>query len=191
MLQTAYPAHHAFNAHAEARMRHAAGTTESQSCAEGYTGNQTRTCSSSCQWGAWDDSLCKKKACSGSSSRSCGCNSLFSTSKKGTQTRTCIDGEWSDWSACVGYTTHDRQQCPGGGNEEYQCVPDASGDHWGWEQIKACPGDDAGGGSSCTWQTVATYMCGTNVPQSACRGYSQCSINDYCPGGGIRVEACL
>ncbi len=44
---------------------------------------------------------------------------------------------------------------------------------------------------SCTWQLVATYTCGSSVPSSACSGYSQCSVEDMCPGGGIRVEACI
>ena len=79
-------------------------------------------------------------------------------------------GIWNDSSctcSCPSQTVYDAS--------ELECLP-------------------SGGGSdseSCTWQTVATYTCDTSVPSSACSGYSQCSVNDYCPGRGIEVEACI
>ncbi len=36
----------------------AAGTTENQSCGEGYSGQKTRTCNTQCKWGAWNEDSC-------------------------------------------------------------------------------------------------------------------------------------
>ena len=44
-----------------------AGATDSKSCGSGYTGQQTRTCSSSCKWGTWNRTKCFLNAGSGGS----------------------------------------------------------------------------------------------------------------------------
>ena len=189
--------------------------------------NQSKCCTADEEW---NGSACVDKetpsepetpVCEGSSSRSCGCGSnpsevsgedLSQTlyfgipPSRGRQTRTCINGVWSDWSDCSGYTKEAGVQCHGK-NWEWTCVYNSSSDSWSWRVDSrgtncdfdpsggngggSSSGGGNGGSSSCTWKTVATYMCGIKVPQSACNGYSQCSINDYCPGGGIRVEACI
>ena len=106
----------------------------------------------------------------------------------GPSQRICSDScQWSAW---------DMRYC----KEPDPCDTDPNGEaccrskpecHWNSSKRYCdCQGGSSGG-SSCTWRTVRTYSCGTNVPASACAGYSKCSINDYCPGGGIRVEACL
>lgn len=150
--------------------------------------------------------------CVGESSRACGCDSTPGEvsgidwqssgaksfgipAKKGTQTRSCVNGQWSEWSACTGYTEEAGIQCHNS-NWEWSC--EYNGSSWAWRTNSRGSGCDfdmgegsSGDSSSCQWQTVATYLCGTNVPASACNGYSQCSINDYCPGGPIAVEACI
>ena len=106
----------------------------------------------------------------------------------GPSQRICSDScQWSAW---------DMRYC----KEPDPCDTDPNGEaccrskpecHWSYSKGYCdCQGGSSGG-SSCSWRTVRTYSCGTNVPASACAGYSKCSINDYCPGGGIRVEACL
>lgn len=47
------------------------------------------TCDNSCRWGT-----CQGQACSGSPMQSCG--------NCGTQTRSCSNGVWSAWGACIG-----------------------------------------------------------------------------------------
>ena len=62
-----------------------------------------------------------------------------------------------------------------------------------WSYSKGYCDCSGGSSSSCTWTTVATYSCSANVPSSVCNSYpaGKCSVNNYCPGGGIKVEACI
>ena len=223
----------------------------SQDCNKCGTQTRSVTCDTATgewQTGSW--STCSKteaqcpKACTGESSRACGCDMLFTTAKKGTQTRTCdtTTGTWGSWGACTGFMEWDQQKCPSGDYEKWQCTYSSSKDSWSWKQIVACtskcdnslaqscenpqnpdaqPGwwhDDtctctcqsqasldeygecvvdngsSGGGEACTWQSIGCFSCGASgsaAASAACRGYSQCSVNDYCPGGGICAEACI
>ncbi|WP_458402327.1 hypothetical protein [Candidatus Avelusimicrobium sp.] len=127
--------------------------------------------------------------CTGASSRQCGCGPKFGTTYKyGTQTRTCVNGSWSAWSACTGHQEWVRQQCPEGGDEEWQCV--ASGSGYNWKQITAC----SGGGEEpkrYEWQ-LACYnawhccsYCPTSSAESQCRG--SCTT----PGESFQVDGWL
>ena len=167
-------------------------------------GTQTRTVTCDTTTGTWKTGswgTCSKTqaqctvTCTGASSRACGCDALFALAKKGTQTRTCdtTTGQWGSWGSCTGFREWDRQQCDGGGDEEWQCVYDSKRDKWSWVERVPCQGS-SGGGEDCTWQSIGCFSCdssGSAAASAACRGHSQCSVNDYCPGGGICAEACI
>ena len=85
--------------------------------------NGLRTCGGDCTW-----SECENQSCDGPHTRSCG--------DCGTQRRTCREGEWSEWSACV---------------DEGACMPGATracGEH----AVQACQG-------SCEWRSCEVQVC--------------------------------
>src|SRR5205085_1459635 len=98
-------------------------------------------------------------ACPGSNTQPCG--------RCGTQTRQCVDGNWSAWSACTGEgacTVGTTQTCGQGGTQT--CT------------------------AACQWSTCAGATCtgGTWSDWSACSGEGACSptASESCTGGGTR-----
>ena len=156
------------------------------SCGCNNAGTQSRTCNEMTgTWGSWGACSGETGECVPGTREDGDCPAPY---VGGPSQRICSDScQWSAW---------DMRYC----KEPDPCDTDPNGEaccrskpecHWNSSKRYCdCQGGSSGG-SSCTWRTVRTYSCGTNVPASACAGYSKCSINDYCPGGGIRVEACL
>ena len=168
---------------------------ETELCGRGGS----RACGGNCEWAA-----CLTQTCSGSSSQSCG--------NCGTQTRTCDNGAWSEWSPCNGEGecalnmtrdcgTGGKQACGGScrwgscGNQSCDGAPSEACGKCG-THTRAC---DAASG---TWSTFGactdegecmpntTRDCGTGGKR-ACRG--DCRLDSVCAGQtciGESTRAC-
>jgi hypothetical protein len=135
--------------------------------------NGSQTCTAMCRWGA-----CTGQTCNGAAMEACGAC--------GTRTRTCNNGTWSAWSACMneGACSPDSQQsCGTGGTRTCNAMC-----QWG-----AC------GGQTCTGSaTQRCGMCGTQTRTcnngvwsdwGACAGQGVCAPNatQGCGAGGIQT----
>lgn len=133
------------------------GTT--QAC--GVGGSQT--CNSSCQWGQ-----CTGQTCVGSSSQSCG--------NCGTQTRTCNNGQWSNWGVCTNQGTckpATTQRCGTRGTQT--CANTCQ-----WGQCLDCTGPTSQVCGNCGTQT-RTCNNGQWSNWGICTG--QCNSGSVCVGG--------
>ncbi|MDY0002654.1 MAG: hypothetical protein RBU30_15265 [Polyangia bacterium] len=138
------------------------GQTQSQAC--GNCGSQSRTCLSSCQWGAWS-------ACAGQGVCSPGASQSQTCGNCGTQTRSCSSScSWGAWSTCAGQGV-----CSPGAAEERDCCDCGS-------QRRSCS-------TSCQWG--AWSVCdGPDPPGDA----QQCNTGEagICAEGRLRcVQGCL
>jgi len=114
-----------------------AGQTQSQDC--GDCGTKTRTCTSSCQWGAWS-SCSGEGVCSAQQTETKDCGNC------GARTRTCSSScQWSAWSTCAGEGT-----CSPDATQSQSCGPDDGlqqrrcGDDCQWEPWGSCVSTDGG-----------------------------------------------
>ena len=97
-----------------------------------------RTCGGDCMWGP-----CMAQTCMGPSSRTCG--------NCGTQTRSCVNGIWADWSACTSLgvcAPNTEQPCGTGGTQV--CGGSCQ---WGACSTEACPGPASESCGNCGTRT--------------------------------------
>jgi sugar lactone lactonase YvrE len=148
--------------------------TTTRSCA---TGPGVQTCTDACRWGD-----CAAAFCPGPASQPCG-------TRCGSQTRSCVDGTWSDWSttcigegACVPLTT---QPCVGGGVQT--CGPDCA---WAACPPAECPGSPTQPCGHCGTQS-RTCDAGTGVwsDWGPCTNEGVCApgASQDCGGGSTRT----
>jgi hypothetical protein len=120
----------------------------------------TQVCANSCQWSA-----CTGQICYGPATQNCG--------QCGTQSRTCDNGSWSEWSACT---------------NQGECAL-AVMRHCGSGGAQVC-------GPSCQW-SACTELCA--VANGGCDPLTQCTNQGFtracgpCPGGytGSGETACM
>ena len=108
----------------------ACSPAQSQACGM----NGTQVCAATCQW-----ATCQGQTCTGAGSQPCG--------NCGTQTRTCNNGVWSEWSAC---------------GSQGACAPNAS-ESCGVNGTRVC-------GGTCQWGACGNQMCAgpATQPCGAC-----------------------
>jgi hypothetical protein len=123
------------------------GQKETKSC--GNCGVSTRTCTSSCSWGAWS-------GCSGEGVCSPGQVGSQPCGNCGTQTRTCNSlCQWpSSWSTCSGQGacvpgTKATQDCGNCGTQSRTCTSSCNWPTWG----------SCGGQGVCAWENGTNYKC--------------------------------
>jgi len=120
--------------------------TEERDCTRCGKEARTRTCSDTCQWGAWSDwGACSGQGeCEGGEVQDDGCGNC----NTGTRSRTCSAScEWGDWSSCTGAApcasgeTQEQSGCSdcGTGTRSRTCGSDCQWEDWG-----AC--------SACSWE---------------------------------------
>ena len=111
----------------------APGQSGSQPC--GNCGQQSRVCSTACQWGEWSSCTGQGVCPAGDiDDQACGyCNT-------GTRSRTCATTcQWGSWGPCVGGGEcapgdTDTQPCPTSGTQERTCKVDCT-----WGAWSTCP----------------------------------------------------
>gem|GEM_PF-2035128 len=95
--------------------------TQSQSC--NVSGTQSRTCSSSCQWGAWGTCSADPAVCNSGATQSCGnCG-----------TSTCVNGQWGvcqNQGSCTPSQTQS-QSCNVSGTQSRTCSQSCQWGDWG------------------------------------------------------------
>jgi YVTN family beta-propeller protein len=139
----------------------------------GMSGRQL--CGGDCRWGA-----CTGQVCSGPPAQSCG--------NCGTQTRTCGNGTWSEWSACAGEgacAPDTTRACEGNGTQ-------SCGGNCQWSACghRTCPGPASRACGNCGIQTrICDPASGTWSEWSACAGEGACAPNATmpCASGGFRT----
>lgn len=141
----------------------------SQAC--GSQGSQS--CGADCRWGA-----CAGQRCEGPASRACG--------NCGTQTRSCDDGRWSDWTACGGQgacAPDSTERCGQGGTRH--C---GGACQWGACAGQTCDGPPTRACGNCGTQS-RTCANGVWSDWSACDGQGACAPNamQSCGAGGQRT----
>lgn len=106
----------------------------------------------------------------------------------GTRTRTCNDGVWSDWGACVGQgacTPNATESCEGGGTRTCgsRCQWDAC------EPKKPCEGPASEACGNCGTRARTCGKSGNWSDWSACTGEGVCELNttEACGAGGTRT----
>jgi hypothetical protein len=118
-----------------------------------------QTCSPACQWGT-----CGGQTCTGPMTQACG--------NCGTQSRTCNNGTWSDWGACM---------------NEGMCAPGAN-QACGTGGMQTCT-------SACQWAACAGQTCTGPMTQACgnCGTQSRtCSNGAWSPWGACMNEgACM
>ena len=159
----------------------AAGTTESQSCATGYTGIQTRTCNSTCQWESWDSSGCvKAQECTpGTTERGSSCGNC------GTQTRTCSSqGKWGAWS-CTGQGVCSPGTTQSCGASECKGTQTCS-NRCSWNScVRGVSIPNSSPDSYCT-QDASLVYCGPNAQWSDSKGRCENLAGPSCSPEGSR-----
>lgn len=189
------------------------GQCASQSCegpsaqACGNCGTQTRTCDNGI-WSDWsacqDEGECARddaEACDDGGTRVCGgdcrwtvcvssgdCQGVTSQScgSCGTQTRDCVEGEWSDWSECVDdgvCTPNDVAAC---GNEGSEVCGGSC--QWGECGGQRCTGADSEACGDCGTRS-RTCNNGTWSEWSDCSDEGECEPDSTraCGTGGTQV----
>jgi|GEM_PF-6942972 len=140
----------------------------------GCGNNGTEYCSDDCAWSG----ECLGQGCSGSPTEICG--------NCGIKTRTCNNGTWSDWGACLSQgecSPDSTQECGNGGSKT--CSAECT---WNDCLGQNCIGDPEGSCGNCGTKT-RTCNNGSWSDWSSCFGEGECSPGDSqeCGIGGTEV----
>jgi MYXO-CTERM domain-containing protein len=164
------------------------GQTQKEGC--GNCGSRTRTCTSSCQWGAWS-------TCSGQGVCAAGSKESGSCGNCGTRSRTCSSScAWGSWSTCSGQGvcapgTKESGSCGNCGTRSRSCTTSC-----GWGSWSTCSGQgECAPGSK---DSESCGDCGTRTRQcsatcgwgsfGACAGPDPEDGNEACDTG--KLGAC-
>ena len=139
-----------------------------EECADGGS----RSCEGNCKWGQ-----CVNKTCEGATTRACG--------DCGSQSRVCDNGEWSEWSECLGQgecAPDSNETCSSGG------VRGCGGDcRWGACFSTECAGPVTRSCGNCGTQTRSCTE-GEWSDWSTCQAEGECApnTNEACGNQGSR-----
>jgi hypothetical protein len=135
-----------------------------------------RVCMGDCRWG-----LCTGQACNGQARRAC--------DRCGTQERSCDNGVWGEWSACMNQGVcdpNDTEPCGAGGLQA--CGGNCQ---WGACGDQACPGAPSQACGNCGMQTRSCdQISGQYSDFAACSDEGQCAPNQTMTCGRKGTQTC-